>query len=661
MPMPPVGGSTSASPKAIFASMATLLLTPPLVQSNTPYPATPYLYGILARQGLAVVQADASLMLLLRLFSSAGLERIRQAMGPRRPHSAIGRFFRRHARAYATAVEPAVRFLQGRAPNLGPRIASRKYLPEGPRFEVLAAMAQAGVGLPEIQAERDFALYLASLFIDDLADCICQEIDARFGLARYAESLGLGLAHFEPLRAALQAPPTLIDTMIDEITDELIERHRPGFIGLTVPFPGNLYAALRMARRAKMRSPATPIAIGGGYVNTELRWLAEPALFDFVDYVCLDDGGLPLQRAIEHAAGQRPATELVRCFARPNDVVVFTDSADAQDPPHSACGPPSYTGLAMNDYFCMAETLNPMHALWSKAKWNKLMLAHGCYWRKCAFCDTTLDYIRRFDPAPAATIADWIEAVMAQTGQNGFHFVDEAMPPGLVGRLAREIIRRKLEITWWGNIRFEKGFTPELAALLARSGCIAVSGGLEAPQARLLRLLVKGIDLPTAGRAMHACASAGILVHAYLMYAIPGQTRQETVDSLECVRQLFAAGCLHSAYWHRFAATVHSTIGREARKYGLTVAEGASTFARNDLIFRDDSGVDHDVLGNGLKKAVYNFMHGIGLEEDVRLWFEGPMPRPRIQRRFIASLTAAGDIYLKMKTRRPVQKARKAE
>jgi hypothetical protein len=46
------------------------------------------------------------------------------------------------------------------------------------------------------------------------------------------------------------------------------------------------------------------------------------------------------------------------------------------------------------------------------------------------------------------------------------------------------------------------------------------------------------------------------------------------------------------------------------------------SFGKNDIGFIDPTGVDHDLLGLGLKKAIYNFMHGIGLEEDVRSWFQ---------------------------------------
>jgi hypothetical protein len=75
-----------------------------------------------------------------------------------------------------------------------------------------------------------------------------------------------------------------------------------------------------------------------------------------------------------------------------------------------------------------------MHRLWTERPWIKLTLAHGCYWHRCAFCDTSLDYIRSYDPADAATIVGWMERAMADTGLCGFHFVDEAAPPALLGQ-----------------------------------------------------------------------------------------------------------------------------------------------------------------------------------------------------------------------------------
>jgi hypothetical protein len=277
-----------------------------------------------------------------------------------------------------------------------------------------------------------------------------------------------------------------------------------------------------------------------------------------------------------------------------------------------------------------------MHRLWSDGRWNKLTVAQGCYWKKCSFCDVSLDYIARYEGAEASVLADRIQAIVEETGQTGFHFVDEAAPPKALKALAQELLRRDLRISWWGNVRFEKTFTPELCELLAESGCIAISGGLEVASDRLLKLMNKGVSVAQVARVTRAFAESGVMVHAYLMYGFPTQTVQDTVDALEYVRQLFEAGCIHSGFFHRFACTVHSPVGLDPAAFGITLKplpEGA--FARNDVGFIDPTGTDHDALGRALKKAIYNFMHGNLLEADVRSWFDVKVPRPTVAKGFI--------------------------
>ena len=60
-------------------SMKLLLLTPPMVQINTPYPATAYLKGFLRERHpeVAVSQADIGLELFLKLFSQITGEKLR--------------------------------------------------------------------------------------------------------------------------------------------------------------------------------------------------------------------------------------------------------------------------------------------------------------------------------------------------------------------------------------------------------------------------------------------------------------------------------------------------------------------------------------------------------------------------------------------------------
>jgi radical SAM superfamily enzyme YgiQ (UPF0313 family) len=631
--------------------MKVLLLTPPMVQVNTPYPATAYLTGFLrahARErGVIAVQDDPAIALVLRLFSRDGLTAVREvlerkrraarrrARGPREPASVTA--FLAEADRYLATVDGVVRFLQGGDPSLALRIAGRAFLPEGPRFAVLReGGAPSDPGAADETLAWAFgalglegrAKYLASLYIDDLADAVRDGVDARFELARYGESLAASAPTFDALRAALDGPPTLIDGWLDEIAEGLAARHAPDLVALTVPFPGNVYGAFRIARAVKRVRPATVVALGGGYVNTELRGLADPRVFDDVDFITLDDGEAPLLalidllRAKETAAPGTPEPPLLRTMVREGGRVVTRTDASLHDVPHARTGTPTYDGLPLSRYLSLVEMLNPMHRLWSDGRWNKLTVAHGCYWKKCTFCDVSLDYIGRYDPLSADALVDRIEALVAETGQTGFHFVDEAAPPAGLRALAERLIARGVTITWWGNIRFEKTFTPALAALLARSGCVAVSGGLEVASDRLLALMKKGVTVAQVARVARAFTDAGVMVHAYLMYGFPTETEQETIDALERVRQLFAEGCLQSAFWHRFAATAHSPIGLQPALYGIRLrAEPETTFARNELAFDDPVGTDHERLGRGLRKAVYNYMHGVGLDADVRTWF----------------------------------------
>jgi radical SAM superfamily enzyme YgiQ (UPF0313 family) len=638
--------------------MQVLLLTAPMVQLNTPYPATAYLTGFLrgrcAGRGIEVAQADPSLELFLRLFSRDGLGRVREVISAAkrsraaRPRSVAA--FLAAADQYVETVDAVVAFLQGRDPNLAARIAGRAFLPEGPRFEPLAAgvgdegdtlgWAFGALGL------ADRAKHLASLYVDDLADVIRDGVDPRFGLSRYAEKLAESAASFDPIDEALRAPPTLVDELTDAIGAELAARHRPDLVGITAPFPGNVYGAFRLARAVKRAAPGARTALGGGYVNTELRELREPRVFDSFDYVTLDDGEAPLLALVEHlntaAASTSPPPLLFRTFVREAGAVVLKTDPARHDVPHKETGAPTYDGLPLDRYVSLFEMLNPMHRLWSDGRWNKLTLAHGCYWKKCTFCDVSLDYIGRYETASADLLVDRIVALRDETGQTGFHFVDEAAPPATLRALAQRLIDRKVVITWWGNIRFEKTFTPALAALLARSGCVAVTGGLEAASDRLLALMQKGVTVAQVARVTRAFATAGIMVHAYLMYGFPTETEQETIDALERVRQLFAAGCIQSAFWHRFAATAHSPIGLAPARYRIRLAPAPGAFARNELPFHDPVGTDHDFLGGGLRKALYNYMHGVGLDLDVRSWFDRPrVPASKVPRDLIASALGA--------------------
>ena len=639
--------------------MKILLLTPPLVQLNTPYPATPVLTGFLRSHGADAVQADLSLELVLMLFSRDGLRLIAEACRKAARPTPLVRFFLDHLEAYLNTVESAVTFLQGRNDAAGWLIARRGYLPEGPRF---AALAPEGTGADEEETltelfgslgVTDRAKLIASLYLDDLADIVREGADPDFGFARYAERIALCATSFDPILKRLAAEPTLIDTLIDGLTEQALSRHTPDIVGVTLPFPGTVYAAFRIAAAVRRLKPGTCIVFGGGYVNTELRDLTDPRVFDFIDDLCFDEGTAPWLGIIGQGPRVRTMTgkpevrdqrseirgrrseigdqRLSICHHLTPDLRPPTSGSPSHlptsdlRPPSSALPIPSFSGLDLSRYFSLIEMANPMHRIWSDGKWLKVPLANGCYWHKCAFCDVALDYIGRYEPPEVKPLVDALVRLKHETGLSGFHFTDEALAPALIRQLCEEIVARGETLTWWGNIRFEKNFTPALARLMAQAGCIAVTGGLECAQDRLLKLMNKGITLAGATQVCQAFSDAGILVHAYLMYGFPTQTERETYDALEYVRQRFADGHIQSAYWHRFALTAHSPIAQQPDKFGIRLLPNPAPeqrFALNEIPYEEPGAPDHDRLGAGLRRALYNYMLGLGLDLSVRTWFE---------------------------------------
>ncbi|MFZ2417703.1 MAG: radical SAM protein [Smithellaceae bacterium] len=613
--------------------MKTLLITPPFTQLNTPYPATPYLKGFLKSQGYGVFQADLGIELINAIFSREGFQELFDAINQSsKKLSPNSRRIIKNATSYVQTIDSVMSFLQYRDNTLASLICNETFLPRASRFDSMPDLEWAfgNIGV------NDQARFLATLYVEDVGDLIKDAVTPWFGFSRYAEKLGMSAHSFAPITRALQQPENILEVRLLELLKRHIEQVRPDVVGITLPFPGNLYAGLKCAQFIKKHFPHIKTVAGGGFVNTELRDLSEPAVFDYLDFITLDDGERPFLSILQFLEGKKNQEELVRTFIRMDDEVRYIHDDQEPDFHHAETGCPDYSDLPLGKYLSLIEMGNPMHRLWSDGCWNKLTLAHGCYWHKCSFCDTTLPYIKRYESAPAAVLVDRMEQVIAQIGHRGFHFVDEAAPPSVLKDVAKELLKRKIGISWWTNIRFEKAFTEDLCRLMAMSGCIAVTGGLETASDRLLKLMNKGVTVRQAAQVCDHFSKAGIMVHAYLMYGFPTQTQQETIDALEIVRQFFQEGLIQSAFWHLFTATVHSDVGENPQKYSCTISDHpVGGFANNDLVHIDPRGCEHQVFAPGLNKAVYNFMHGIGTDMAIQDWFDFPVKASSVKRNYI--------------------------
>ena len=537
---------------------------------------------------------------------------------------------------YLRTINSTIAFLQGKNPTLARQICSGNFFPEAARFQQLDDLEHAfgQMGL------QDKAKHLATLYLEDLSDFIVECVDENFGFSRYAERLGRSANSFDNLYSYLQQAPTYIDKISLRILDEKLKFVQPKLFLISVPFPGNLYAAFRCAQFVKKHFPNIKISMGGGFPNTELRSITDVRVFEFFDFITLDDGELPVELlhqfvcCAENDSAQIDF-EFKRTFILENKKVVYKNNTLRTDYKQALVGTPDYSDLLLDKYISVIEIANPMHSLWSDGRWNKLTMAHGCYWGKCTFCDISLDYIKLYEPVAAQLLVNRMEELIVQTGENGFHFVDEAAPPALMREVALEILKRNLTVSWWTNIRFEKSFTADLCLLLKESGCIAVSGGLEVASDRLLKLIEKGVTVEQVAQVTRNFTESGVMVHAYLMYGYPTQTIQETIDSLEMVRQLFELGVLQSGFWHQFAMTAHAPVGLFPEKFGVQSLKNEITFANNDIAFIDSTGIDHEKFSYGLKKSLFNFMHGICFDYPLQDWFDFNIPKTKIASDFI--------------------------
>ena len=598
-----------------------LLVTPPFTQLNTAYPATAYLKGFLEKHKVSVEHCDLSIELFTAIFTSDFLRSIFQEADDLENYHYPELSKRKEH--YISRVDVVLKFLQLQDIETAYKILEAGFLPSGHRLMKVNTEIKWEVGAIGI---IDKAKHFGTLFIEEIGDFIHANVDEFFAFTKYAEQIGTSASSFNQLDDFLQYQPTLIEDEMMNILEEQIKKHDPNLICFTIPFPGNLFAALRCSQFIKQFFPDIYVAFGGGYCNTELRSLEDARIFQFIDFISLDDGEGPLLKLVNYLEGKSDINELERTFVLEKNQVVYKNKIPNTIYHHKNLPAPNYSGLPFDKYVSFLDVVNPMHRMWTDARWNKLTISHGCYWKQCSFCDVNLDYIGNYQNTTAIDLVDKIEKIIKDTGITGFHFVDEAAPPKMLRALSMKLIERNLNITWWTNIRFEKTFDAELCQLMAKSGCIAVTGGLEVASDRLLVKMKKGVDIAQVTRVTHNFSEQNIMVHAYLMYGFPTQNEQETIDSLEVVRQLFVKNCIQSAFWHQFTTTIHSPIGQNPEQFGIKITgpvfEG---FAQNDLYHQDPEGTDHPKYTKGLNLALNSYLNKTGFKEDLQTWFDFPI------------------------------------
>lgn len=611
------------------------LVVPPNSDLNTLYSSIPRLAGWLRKLGHEVVALDISIEVFHRIFSRSGLERIFAAIDPQMVSADTHDVYVQRER-YIRIIDDVSAFITGRDYGLAHRLARGNVIPSGPRSRleppqhVRRAFGEFGVG--------DDALHLIGFMLQDLADLFGQTVSPWYGLTKYAESIAYSLEKFDEIEDALRRPRNVIEEIMLEAIAAMVPED-VDIVGTTCPFPGNLFGALLVGGWVKQHRPSAWHVMGGGYPSTELRDLTDPRVFDYIDYLVIDDGEVPLQQLCARRAGSN--APLSKTFVREGDRVVYHDGS-CETPRFGSLPAPDYRDIDFSRYVNLTYFRNHLSRMQTAGKWLKLTAAHGCYWKQCAFCDTTLPYIGDFDPMSARELADQMDAMYEQTKLSGFHFTDEAAPPSLLVGLSLELLRRGRGYRFWGNVRYDTYFTPERCRLLAAAGMIAVTGGIEVASDEVLPKIAKGITVPQTVKVLQAFSEAGILTHAYMMYGFPGETPQDTINSIEVVRQLAQHNFLQSGFYHQFQLTAHAPLAKKPELYGIRISSGRPAgFAHYVLRYESSHAIPQERVFAGLQNAIIAYAGRLHLERPVGSFFTTPMPLPTTSPTFVSDLLDA--------------------
>jgi len=653
-----------------------VLIQPPFIQLNSPYPAPYYLKSFLEQRGYSVKVFDHSISLFESIFSRSGLNRIFDAVLSERRYkngknysgNEISERFLSEKELWLASIERLVSFLRGRDREWSHLLAlANGCFPGGPRTDAFLTRGNGNLSADE-------AGIFATKLIDDLADFITHTLDRGFSLIRYMPEIGAslknGFRNFPDIQKGYimnEFYRPLLKAEWENLKKDNFCRSDSGsgdgmlLVGITIPFPGCLSGAMICAESAKKQfGSAVRTVAGGGYVNTELRFLDTPEIFDYFDYLSFDRGYGSLLSIVKYIdAGENHAEVLYKTMYRFEGKVIASPGISSDNEARQERENisremssledeavktvfPDYSAVDFGQYLYPVDDANPMHRLWSDGHWLKAYLAHGCYWHSCAFCDVTLDYIKSFIPVETSALFLHLKNQAEKTGVRGIHFCDEAIPVSSLVEFALLNREAGLPLCFWGNIRFERDFDSDTAAALAAGGLIGVSAGLELATEKGLKRLGKGIDTENAVRACAAFKEAGVLVHAYLIYGYWDEDEEELIDSAETLRQFFAGGLLDSAFWHKFVLTCHSRIyaGKQRGLYpALKVTDdlktGESVFALNDLSFEGEENFDK--YAEGLEKLLGAWMSG-ETEIPVQAAFPFRVKTPSLSPHFVTAL-----------------------
>jgi Radical SAM superfamily len=316
--------------------------------------------------------------------------------------------------------------------------------------------------------------------------------------------------------SALKSPFT--DFFLHESVPSVLENNCI-LVGISIAIPTQLVPAFELCRLLRKAGFQGRIVLGGNMVSRLGQSLSLDWVFDLIDGFVSFQGEEALW-----ALSQEPEdwSSIPNLTWRKHGRIISNQVRTLSRQDFSI---PDFDGLPLENYWGF--------------RYLPIVASRGCYYGKCTFCAIPFGwgnggFIGHSSPED---VVEGIKSAHERYGISNFKFVDEALHPQLIRRIAELLLKESFPIAFEGYARFDAAWGDrEFLALLSRAGLRKVYLGLELAPTSSRSVLNKG---DSVGR--HAISilqnlnQAGILAHAFCMFGFPGTGVAEAIDTVEFV------------------------------------------------------------------------------------------------------------------------------
>ena len=350
---------------------------------------------------------------------------------------------------------------------------------------------------------------------------------------------------------------SLVQLLTSYYIDDLIDG--ADLIGISLTGINQIIPSFVLAGMIKKKNPAIKIVLGG---SVPTRWFADrnnlPNIFEFVDYVIVNEGEVPIVALVDYLEGRSSIQDVPQLFYLNDNKEITYNNLPISNPEICALPTPVFNKADIGRY------LSPVPSL-------PLLGCRGCYWCKCTFCDHSFVYNNDYRPANVDKVLFDINNYIDEYNVRYINFRDEAMSPSGLLVLSNRLIEDGADIKWSTDARLDRGLTYDILKTAHKAGLSILFFGLESINNRVIKLMNKGTHVDVSKRILTDAKMVGIGAHCFFICGFPTETieeYQETVDFVIRNKDIIACqGC------SEFSLGKHSPIAKEPEKYKIRILD----------------------------------------------------------------------------------------